>query len=254
MATEIGAAIEDMLALEILGPFVGLENIRLIVGRPETIWINKKGERFADESISMLFTEAANSIYRQPGKKSYTILDEKIKKEIIQDVPNMHKPWVDLGDPEIWEKVVNDELQDKVDYGKAKVSVAWDDIAKWMGADTEVLKSTINKYNDFCIHGHDEDFVKDKKYLLPLYTPPYYAIQCCIDCVATHGGVKVSQYLEVLNHQDNPIPGLYAAGVEIGGTESDTYNVNYPGHSFGFTINSGRIAGESVAQYIVKNE
>ena len=102
--------------------------------------------------------------------------------------------------------------------------------------------------------GYDEDFIKEKKYLLPLHTPPYYAIKCCVDCVATHGGVKVSQYLEVLDHQDNPIPGLYAAGVEIGGTESDTYNVGYPGHSFGFTINSGRIAGESAAKYILTNQ
>jgi len=89
--------------------------------------------------------------------------------------------------------------------------------------------------------------------LLPVSGPPYYAIRCCIDCVATHGGTRVNQRMEVLNRQDNVIAGLYAAGVEIGGTEADTYNTHYPGHSFGFTINSGRIAGESAAGYISGN-
>lgn len=55
--------------------------------------------------------------------------------------------------------------------------------------------------------------------------------------------------MEVLDKQDNPIPGLYAAGVEAGGTDSDTYNANLSGHSFGFTINSGRIAGENAVKY-----
>ena len=60
--------------------------------------------------------------------------------------------------------------------------------------------------------------------------------------------------MEVLDHDDNPILGLYAAGVETGGTDSDTYNANLTGYSFGFAINSGRIAGESAAKYVLRNE
>jgi len=148
---------------------------------------------------------------------------------------------------------VDKELRLQVDKGRVKISDAWDEIAKWIGVAPEVLKSTIDEYNSSCDRGYDEIFVKDRRYLLPLCTPPYYAIQCCLNLLTTHGGIKVNHHMEVLNHQDSPIKGLYAAGVETGGTDSDTYNVNLTGHSFSFTINSGRIAGESATRYVLGN-
>jgi len=42
--------------------------------------VNKKGERFTDETTALLFPESANSIYRQPNKTSYTLFDEKSNK------------------------------------------------------------------------------------------------------------------------------------------------------------------------------
>jgi fumarate reductase flavoprotein subunit len=56
--------------------------------------------------------------------------------------------------------------------------------------------------------------------------------------------------MEVLDRADNPIPGLYAAGVDTGGWESDTYNAVLSGTTFGFALNSGRIAGENAAVYM----
>jgi fumarate reductase flavoprotein subunit len=244
LATEIGAATEGMVVLEMLGPaFPWSKCLPLIARRPDTIWVNKKGERFADEAITFLFSEAANSIYRQPGKISYSIFDEKIKQDIIEKRDVSHTSW---------ETRVDKELQSQADKGRVKISNSWDKIAQWIGATPKVLKSTIDEYNFFCDQKYDDIFVKDRKYLVPLRTPPYYAIQCCIDYVATHGGIKINHHMEVLNHQDKPICGLYAAGVETGGTDSDTYNVNLAGHSFGFTINSGRIAGENAAEYIFR--
>ena len=56
--------------------------------------------------------------------------------------------------------------------------------------------------------------------------------------------------MEVLDRDDNPISGLYAAGVDTGGWESDTYNAVLSGTTFGFALNSGRIAGENAAVYM----
>ena len=36
----------------------------------------------------------------------------------------------------------------------------------------------------------------------------------------------------------------------VGGWETDTYNVHHHGTTFGFAINSGRIAAKNVAKYI----
>jgi len=56
--------------------------------------------------------------------------------------------------------------------------------------------------------------------------------------------------MEVLNQQDKPIPGLFAAGNDAGGWESDTYCYILSGTAFAFAINSARIAGENAAKYM----
>ena len=123
-------------------------------------------------------------------------------------------------------------------------------MAKWMGADPKVLKATIDEYNAACDHGYDPVFAKDRIYLVPLRTPPYYAIKCSFGLNNTIGGIKINEYMEVLDKQDKPIPGFYAAGVDTGGWVPDTYCVTLPGTAFGFALNSGRIAGENTAVYV----
>ena len=46
------------------------------------------------------------------------------------------------------------------------------------------------------------------------------------------------------------IPGLYAAGVDANSLSGDTYIFILPGSTFGFAVNSGRIAGENAGQYV----
>jgi fumarate reductase flavoprotein subunit len=254
MATEIGAATDfpsGTAVLEMQAPvFPWSPSLWCIARRPNTIWVNKKGERFTDESIVFLFPESSNSIYRQPGKTSYTLFDEKIKQIIVEEGLYPWRDHIRGVDNKSWPTRVDKDLQLQADKGRVKISDSCDEIAKWIGAAPEVLKATIDEYNSFCDQGYDEIFTKDRRYLLPLYTPPYYAIQCCIEFIVTHGGIKINHHMEVLDKQENPIPGLFAAGVDAGGTDSDTYNVNLPGHSFGFTINSGRIAGENAVKFI----
>ena len=57
--------------------------------------------------------------------------------------------------------------------------------------------------------------------------------------------------MRVLNERDIPIDGLYAAGVDIGTSDWHTYNTHFTGHSFSFSVNSGRIAGESATKYVL---
>ena len=70
--------------------------------------------------------------------------------------------------------------------------------------------------------------------------------------MTTLGGIKINQHMEVLDRQDEPIPGLYAAGDAAGGWEYDSYNTALTGFGFGFAINSGRIAGENAAEYALR--
>ena len=66
----------------------------------------------------------------------------------------------------------------------------------------------------------------------------------------TVGGVRVNKYCEVLNKAHLPIEGLYSAGSDANTLYGDSYNFTLPGNSMGFAVNSGRMAGEAIAQYI----
>jgi len=130
-----------------------------------------------------------------------------------------------------------------------KISNSLEGIAKWMGAKPKVLKATVDEYNAACDKGFDPLFAKDQKYMVPLHTPPYYAIKSNSDFLDTIGGIKINERMEVLDKKDNPIPGLYAAGVAAGGWQGDTYCVILSGAASGFAINSGRIAAENTIKF-----
>ena len=42
--------------------------------------------------------------------------------------------------------------------------------------------------------------------------------------------------MEALDKEENPIPGLYAVGIDTGGWETDTYNVELAGATLGFSV------------------
>ena len=248
MAMEIGAATEGLGILHLRGPYFrgSMEGV-VAAMQPTTIWVNKKGERFADEGTTSYWPEAANALNRQPDKICYTLFDDKIKEMFIEEGVvqgyNRFRAQAKLTE-------LGRNLQLEVDKGGVKISDSLEEIAIWIGAAPTVLKNTIGDYNSFCDQKHDEMFVKDPRFLLPLRTPPYYALKCYQSFFGTIGGIKINHHMEVLNRQDNPIPGLYAAGNDTGGWESDTYTLILPGTTFGFAINSGRIAGENAANYI----
>jgi len=260
MGMEVGAATAGLGTLEACGPdFLWLKSPHLnwISMQPNTLWVNKRGERFTDEGVATRAVgESANTILRQPDQNSYTLYDVKIKRSLTEEgLAGGPLGWLYGVTKFVWEKnelpELEKEFQKQEERGILKISDSWDEIARWIGAAPEVLKATVDEYNSFCDHGYDEIFAKERRYLIPLRTPPYYAMKCGTHFYCTKGGLKINHHMEVLDKQDNPIPRLYAVGGDTGGWESDTYNIRLSGHSVGFAINSGRIAGENAAKYVL---
>jgi fumarate reductase flavoprotein subunit len=236
MAREAGAAIEDFVTLLKEGPRVdpytwplmGLER------EPVTLWVNKRGERFIDEAAGTHPFEAGNAILRQPDRVMFSLLDTTIKQKMLEKLPGLDKA------------LPAEAVKDRV-----KIADTWDEIAGWIGADPKALKATVDEYNACCEHGHDGTFAKERRYLLPLRRVPYYAIRCQSHILDTIGGIRINERMEVLNSEDKPIRGLYAAGVATSGWEAETYCSDLSGSAFGYAINSGRIAGENAAEFIL---
>jgi tricarballylate dehydrogenase len=76
--------------------------------------------------------------------------------------------------------------------------------------------------------------------------PPFEAYSVGCGITFTFGGLKIDTTAHVLDIEDKPLPGLYAAGELVGGL----FYFNYPGSS-GLMAGSvfGRIAGREAAAF-----
>lgn len=248
MAMEAGAATEGLGNLLLRGPyFRGALAVVTVAMEPNTVWVNGKGERFADEAIGFTWPEAANALNRQPGRISYTLFDEAIKQGFMEE--GLIKGY-DSRPPLTKVTDLGRLLEKEAGRGEVKIADSPEEIARWMGAAPTTLQQTIDEYNRSCDKGYDSLLLKDRRFLKPLRVPPYYAIRCHQGFLGTIGGIKINQRMEVVDDRGEAIPGLYAAGAGTGGWESDTYCLELSGSAFGFAINSGRIAGENAAGYI----
>jgi fumarate reductase flavoprotein subunit len=245
MAMELGAATEGLGILHLRGPrFAGSSYISVIAEEPNTIWVNNKCERYIGEATAFYWPESGNALNRQPDKISYTLFDEKIKQSFLEDGLIKGVARFPVGTKML---KLEKELQHHLAKGAVKISDSWTEIAKWIGALPKVLKSTVSDYNSYCDQGYDKMFMKDRKFLQPLRTPPYYALKCVQSFHGTIGGIKIDHRMQVLDQKGKPIPGLYGGGIDTGGWESDTYCITLSGSAFGFALNSGRIAGENAS-------
>ena len=122
-----------------------------------------------------------------------------------------------------------------------------EELAGQLGIDPDALQETVDDYNDLCDGGWDGLFEKDHRYMQPIAKPPFYACRFFPAAYGTLGGVQIDYKAEVLDDELNPIPGLYAAGLDACTIYGDSYPFILPGNTMGFTLNSGRIAGENAA-------
>jgi fumarate reductase flavoprotein subunit len=262
MATELGAATEGLGNLMMMGPLTFGMLATTVSTPPDTkqlilqmqslmdrrsLWVNKLGKRFIDES---LFNHhiMSHTVARQPEAFAYTILDSKLAWVIAseQEHPSaVQMPRSFHGGPRRLSAEEAERYKDPL-----KISDSWEEIAQWIGADAGVLKTTVDEYNAACEKGYDTLLGKDRQYLIPLRTPPYYVIRWYPVFSNTSGGIKVNESMKVVNHENRPIPGVYAAGVDTGGWTSESYCIKLSGWAFGYAVNSGRIAGENAVEYI----
>ncbi len=237
MADEIGAGIADSIPMFHIGPVLEggyWSRLAFLPYQPYMVWVNKKGKRFIDESWSTHW-ESGNAVILQPEKTCYILFDEKIKQDLELNVPGF-----------------NMEIKKLEGEGEAAIAEDWCGIARWTGADPDVLINSIAEYNSECRKGRDEVFAKGREYLTPLQKSPFYAVRAIAHCGETMGGIKVNERMEVLDISGKLIPGLFAAGVITDGWMPQTYCTEMFGSACSYAINSGRIAGENAAEFLMK--
>lgn len=96
-------------------------------------------------------------------------------------------------------------------------------LAAAAGLPADALEQTVRIYNDAVLTGStiglDPIRSVDRYKAMPIVKPPFFAIPLCAGLTYTMGGVAIDGRAHVLDHNDRPIPGLFAAGCVTGGLE-----------------------------------
>jgi succinate dehydrogenase/fumarate reductase flavoprotein subunit len=204
MATEVGAATAgrlEMFHAELVDPRAKTPH-SVIWGQNYGIVVNEDCERFHDEGEDYLFatTEAiAYDTWHDQNQRSYFITD----------------------------RTVMDRFQGSWVYETAALPPERSDtiagLAGKLGLDPEKLEATVGEFNDACGPGDWVPVEMDGKktsgitppksnWASPISEAPYAGFPMTARVKFTLGGLKVDSDGRVLNTDEAPIPGLYAAG------------------------------------------
>jgi len=189
--------------------------------RQGALLVNKLGHRFADELGS-----PAAEVALQPDKVAWIVMDEALAGKFKQ------WPYFVSTAPGVAYAYLKDYQRNRPDIFHRGDTLA--QLAASMGVPAEALRDTIDAYNASADRG-----------TRPALGPgPYYALGPVKSYVVfTDGGLAVDEQLHVLDADDRPIPGLYAAGsAGQGGLLLEGH-----GHHLGWAFVSGRIAGRHAA-------
>ncbi len=193
----------------------------MMMGVPGTpglnrIFVNNEGKRFVSEDARR--DVMVNAIYAQPDGNMWVIADTNKYPE------------------------GNVEIENAVLLGKAFKGNTVEELAKEIGVDAANLQKSIDDYNAVVEGGTDEFGLTtfDKK----LGNPPYYAAKRIPTVHHTMGGLKIDTECHVLDQNDKPIPGLYAAGEVTGGIHGGN---RLGGNAICDIAVFGRIAGKTAS-------
>ncbi|MGJ7043723.1 tricarballylate dehydrogenase [Shinella sp. BE166] len=204
---------------------------------PYSIMVNAEGKRFLDEGADFrnyTYAKYGRIVLQQPGSYAWQVFDAQVA-HLIRDEYKMRGAT----------KVKADTLEELAD--------------KMGDVDYHGFLNTVREYNDSI--KKDVDFdpnIKDGKSTVGLAVTksnwantiekgPFEAYSVGCGITFTFGGLKINTEAQVLDIEDQPLSGVFAAGELVGGL----YYFNYPG-STGLMAGAvfGRIAGRSAAAYV----
>lgn len=190
-----------------------------------------KGERFRNEQSSWL--SQCNTIVERPERVNYYWQVRSMKDT---DMPAT----LPITTLDVWDGVV----ENGTEYYDADTI---EELAELIGIDPAVLTATVNRYNELCEKGVDEDWGKNPQYLHPVVEPPFRAAKATCHFYCTSSGVRCNGKLQVCDKDWQPIPHLFAAGNNVGWRLGCGYQMTVPGMCNAFALFHGYEAGRYAA-------
>ena len=173
--------------------------------------INRNGERYADEAADWSETALVRATARQPGLRAWYVLDaagvrgrvrERTVEEMVATARSVGGTVLRAGTLE--------ELAERL-AGRGVPG------AKVLG--------TLDEYNAAVAGGSGGELAPTRSEpAAPVQAPPFVAVEVAPAITHTVGGLAVNKGSRMLRQRDGrPLPGLYDAGVEVGGVSVGGY-------------------------------
>lgn len=214
------------------------------------LYTDTAGERFINEEEIAQFPLAIGGEALVRAGKAYVVMDsdyyEAVKNEGIYAYLGQPESWVSGPEADYYKTTPENaeaHLQQAIDEGWALKADTVAELAEKFSLDA--LEATVERYNGFCDAGRDGDFGKSAPFLKPVRTAPFYLFEYVPSAWGTNGGVKVDSHLRAMDANNNPIPGLYVAGVDQGSAYCVPYYTN-PGASVGLALGSGVYVAQEI--------
>ena len=185
---------------------------RDLTGGGSTIYVNKNGERFIDETKGGL--TLGNAVLDQDGGAFY------------------------IYDQDLYEKSYRLQKHNALGYHVQADTL--EELAEKLGINAENLVKTVETVNQ-AVDGEIADPFREKALADKIDKGPYYGVKFEAGVHMTKGGVAANEKAEVLNNNNEVVEGLYAAG-EVANSSA----------AYCASVVFGRISGEEAAKYILK--
>lgn len=217
-----------------------------------TIWSNKAA--FEDHS-GIMVNKAGKRVISELDT-NHNIKNEEVKQGgklfILMDQPSYNAfltklsiTGISKGDMDKW------LAQDGKGYPIVVKADSIPAAAKKAGVDGAELLKTVARYNGFVRAGKDADFNRPAKFMKEAIADkgPYYIVEQQPRFATTMGGVVTDMNLNVLDKNNKPIKGLFAAGELVGGAMGDD---SPPGGNMAWAMTSGKLAAEQAVKTLNK--
>lgn len=231
------------------------------LGSAAALWINADGKRYCNEGFGFMEWAAYAGALQPQGKIS--IVFDSNYEALIKAQPACHMG-VDYPNggmdklPALLEAAVAGGPEGSGPDAGPVVVYAADDfetLGGYLGYEGDELANfvaTVERYNELCATGLDEDFGKEKSLMFAVNQPPYYAYageKTLGGMLCATSGVAIDENGQVLARETfRPIPGLFAAGNTAGSRFGIQYTTALCGVSIAFAVTQGKFTGEYVAQ------
>jgi len=195
--------------------------------------LNRNGERYADEAADWSETALTRATARQPGLRAWYVVDGAGLREHVRErtVGEMAAIAREVGGT-VLEAGSLEELAERLAE---------------RGVPADAVLRTLDEYNAAVAGGRAPGLSPPRGDPAPrVQVPPFIAVEVAPAITHTIGGLAVDGGCRVLSESDGrTLPGLYAAGVEVGG-------VSVGGYTSGLAaaLVFGRVAAESASQLV----